>query len=600
MREICLVLCLSLCACSGGLPRPSDKNVNLTGTVYLGGTERRGDPLEGATVTVTRASNGQQLATATSSVTGGYRLSFPAEADTRVVVAFRSSNLVPNFRGLFVGPFTEAQLSVALETAEAIECTDNHCVGASDDLSLNEVPDNLIGRARVFEPSTETPHLIGLEALRPIVVAWYELDAGPLLDAGPNDEDAGVPEGDAGFPGGDGGAVDAGPPVLRVRVPFVTWRKVEDAQPGTAFIEVPFLYFDEAKGTWSKQAQGTLETEFGLKIPESALPRVREGQFAGGVVAVATVTRAGYWTIALPAASAGCVTGTVEADGHSAEGAMVSLEGSEPSVSHADGSFCLSAGLSASGPLTVQYAGVAYSGGSTPAPTVAGTCGGSCTAAGKISVSSQAVTSAKRCKISGTTVDGTGSPVTGAVVLGFDEALSGTAFNALCGKLGTRCTLSTSSNEMGQFTLNLPLLSGLAVVSTALVEKAGFIEASRRGSMLLTECPTGPIQLRLLAGHNKLDLVVTVTGNAIGWSPVKPAVALRVIDAVGVVKWEVQSLAGLVPPVPYGVLPPGTVQLTPAAGSPPALAPGDEVSVLLNGTGGDGYQFSGGAAATVP
>ena len=104
-REICLVLSLSLCACSGGLPRPSDKNVNLTGTVYLGGTERRGDPLEGATITVTRASNGQQLATATSSLTGGYRLSFAAEADTRVVIAFRSSNLVPNFRGLFVGPF---------------------------------------------------------------------------------------------------------------------------------------------------------------------------------------------------------------------------------------------------------------------------------------------------------------------------------------------------------------------------------------------------------------------------------------------------------------------------------------------------------------
>jgi hypothetical protein len=593
IRVASSVLCLSLLACSGGsLKRPSDKNVNLTGTVFLGGAERRGDPLEAATVTVTRALDGSVLATATSSATGGWRLTFAAERDTQVVVAFRAPNLVPNFRGLFVGPFTEAQLSVALEPPEGIECADNQCVGGSDELSISEVPDNLIGRARVFEPSTQTPRLLGLEALRPIVVAWYQLDAGPAIDAGEVD--------DAGLALVDGGTSVSGPAVLRVRIPFAAWRRVEDAKPGTAAIEVPFLSFDEVKGVWNKEAEGILETEFGMKIPESALAKVREGMFPGGVVAVAAVRRAGYWTIALPAAAPGCLTGKIEADGQSAEGALLSLEGAQPATSHADGTFCIAAPLNAGGQLGVQYAGLGYQGGMATAPAAPGVCGGSCTAVGTIAVKSEALAPAKLCKFSGKTVDGAGTAVTGAVVLGFDDSVNGNTLDTLCGKLGTRCTLSTSSDAKGEFTLNLPLLTGMTLTSTALVEKAGFVEASRRGSVLLRECPVGVMQLRLLAGHDKLDLSLTLSGTSISWAPVRPAVSLRAIDALGAVKWEIESLAGLGSPVTYGVLPPGAVQRVPAAGAPAALVKGDEVSVILDGTGGDGYQYSGGAAATVP
>ncbi len=579
-----LALGVLVCGCSSGLRRPVDQNVNLTGTVYLGGTERRGDPLDAATITVTRAADGSELATATSSTTGGYRLAFAAQAGTRVVIAFRSNNLVPNFRALVVGPYTEAQVSVALEPPEPVECTDSSCVAASDDLGLRDVPDNLIGRARVFEPSTETPRLAGLEALRPVVVAWYQLDAGPA------DPDAGVP-----LPLEDAGVVA---PSLRVRIPFVAWRRVEDARPGTAAIEVPFLRFDEARGSWAAQAEGTLETEYGLQIPESALQKIREGQFTGGVAAVAQVTRAGYWAIALPAAAPGCISGTVEADGRGADGALVSLEGSEPVASSAGGTFCAAAPVGGGGPLFVQYAGLGYSGGTAAAPTVAGTCGGTCAAAGKLSVTGEALKAAKVCKISGKTVDGAGTAVTGAVVLGFDETLGGNAFNALCGKLGTRCTLSTSSDEKGEFTLNVPLLSGLTVTSTALVEKAGFIEASRRGTVLLRECPTGALQLRLLAGRDRLDLKLMLAGALISWAPARPAVSVRVVDALGAVKWELEALGGVPSPVTYGVVPAGAVQLT--SGAPAALVAGDEVGVLLDGTGGDGYQYSGSAAAVVP
>jgi len=584
---LCLVVLSSACS-SAGLKRPTDKQVNFTGTVYLGGAERRGDPLEGATIAVTRAGDGKELTTATSSATGGYRLAFTADADTRVVVAFRAFGLVPTFRALSVGPFTEAVLSVALEPPEPIECSDSQCVGASDDLSLSPVPDNFIGRARVFEPSTETPKLTGLDTLRPIAVAWFQLDAGPAIDAGLYESDGGIAPDDAGTP-------MLGPPVMRIRVPYASWRRLEDATPGTSGIEVPFLAFDEATGAWVKQAGGKLQSEYGLEIPESALAKVREGQFEGGVVAVTTVTKAGYWTLALPAASQGCVTGTIEADGQAAEGALLSVQGAEPTASRADGSFCLAAPLNTTGALGLQYAGLGYAGGMATAPTAAGTCGATCAAAGKIAIG--AAVAAKVCKLEGTAVDAAGAKVAGAVVLAFDESLAGTAFNNLCGKLGTRCTLSTSSDENGGFTLNVPILSGLTVTSTAVIEKAGFVESSRRGTLFLPECPTAPLQLRLASGHDKLELAVTIVGPSISWAPVRPAVAVRVIDLAGVVKWELQAIAGMVPPLTYGMTPQGAKQLTAPVG---ALAPGDEVSVELLGTGSDGYQFSGGAAAVVP
>lgn len=586
MRAAACCFLLVLAACPGpSLRRPADQNVNLTGTVYLGGAERRGDPLEGATLTVTRASDGMTLATAVTSATGGYRASFAAAAETRVVLGFRANGFVPNFRALVVGPYTEAQLSIALEPPEALECTDNQCVGASDDLALSEVPDHLAGRARVFEPATETPRLTGLELYRPVVVAWYQLDAGPVVDAGAVDADAGVPP-------DDGGSLVPGPPVLRVRVPFVAWRKLEA-------VDVPFVSFDEGKGTWSKEAVGTLQTEYGLPIPASALPKIRDGQYPGGVVASVVVTRPGYWALALPAASPGCLTGTAEAEGQPAEGALISLEGSEPAASKKDGTFCLAAPLGGGGVLGVQYAGFPYAGTTVSAPAAAGTCGGTCTAVGKVPIAGDPVT-AKVCTITGKTVDGAGSPVTGAVVLGFDESIAGNSFNTLCGKLGTRCTLSTSSDEKGDFTLKVPLQSGITVVATALVERPEFVEASRKGTLLLRDCPTGALQLRMLAGRDALVVALTLTGNTITWTPARPAVALRAIDAMGAVKWELEAVGGLASPVTYGMVPAGAAQVFPAAGAPAALKPTDEVTVVLSGTGGDGYQYRGSAAATVP
>jgi hypothetical protein len=598
MRTATIPLLLLLCACPSSLRRPDDKRVSLTGTVFVGGTARRGDPLGGATITVTRASDGSELATADSSSSGGWLLTFNAEAGTRVVVAFRAPGMTPNFRALSVGPYTEAQLSVALEPPEPLECTDNHCVSAIDDAALSDVPDNLVGAARVFDPASETPRLVGLEPLRPLVVSWFQLDAGP--DAGLQVNDAGEVDAgsfDAGAPF-DAGMFPTLQPRLHVRVPLLAWRKLEDAKPGNAQLDVPFLGLDERAGTWTLKSDGWLETERGVKIPEGALTSIHDGLFAGGVVAVATVPTAGYWTVALPAASPGCLTGKVEAEGQSAEGALLSLEGAEPVTSKSDGTFCMSAPVVTGGTVALQYAGLAYSGGTLSGPEAAGTCGGTCTSVATLQVTGEKLKQAKVCKLTGTAVDAAGEPIAGAVVLGFDDSLGGNNFNTLCGKLGTRCSLSTAADAMGAFTLNLPILDGVILTSNAIVEKPGVFEASRRGALLLRECPTSAVQVRLLQGKDKLDPMVSVTAGSIAWTPSRPAMNLRVIDALGALKWEVESLSGFAPPVTYGQVPAGAAQTT--AGTPAALAPGDEVSVVLEGTGPDGYQYSGSAAATIP
>jgi hypothetical protein len=59
-------------------------------------------------------------------------------------------------------------------------------------------------------------------------------------------------------------------------------------------------------------------------------------------------------------------------------------------------------------------------------------------------------------------------------------------------------------------------------------------------------------------------------------------------------------VGGFAPPLTWGQVPAGATQLTPTTGAPTALTTGDEVSVVLAGTGGDAYQFSGSTAATVP
>jgi len=593
-----------LAACGDALKRPTSNQARLSGTVYLGGFDQRGDPLPGATVQA-RAVGGDVLATTTSADGGSYALQFDAAPSTRLVLSVVSPHLAPQYRTLTVGPKADVSLSLALEPLEDFECSDGRCLNPSDELTLDNVSEDLAGASRTFDAPTELFGFSGLETLRPLAVGYFELFPAPPRDAGTLDDGGVIPEDDAGLD--DAGTIDptfdAGPPRLSLRVPFPEWRRLEDAVAGNGQVDVPLLTFDSARASWDKRLTGHLETESGLTIAEAALPKVRAGDFSGGVVAVADAPVTGFWALALPAQSPGCIQGTVDAAGKPGEGATLSFENAEAVTVGSDGTFCASAPIGAGGASStpaLSYAGATYQLPMVTLPTAAGSCGGACAQAGTLKLSSELVTQLSTCELTGRALDAAGNPLAQAVVQAFDESVPGASFNNLCGKLGTRCALSSTTDDQGAFSLKVPLFRGLTVSALAVTERDGVVESSRSGSVRLPRCPTGPLDVPLPRGRDKVEVAVKLEGNTIRWLPNRPAQAVRVFDVDGVVKWEVVSGLGLPSPFSYGLLPSGAQQTVPESGSPPALATGDQVSLVLDGTGADGYQFSGSGQAVVP
>jgi hypothetical protein len=93
-----------------------------------------------------------------------------------------------------------------------------------------------------------------------------------------------------------------------------------------------------------------------------------------------------------------------------------------------------------------------------------------------------------------------------------------------------------------------------------------------------------------------------ISGNVISWTPPQFDAGLLFVSSEQDTKWALYNEAGgFSPPVTYGVLPPGTVQMTPFnGGSPAPLVSGDLVDVFLSGVGNDGYPYWGYASGVVP
>lgn len=614
-RRLLLASFLALIsACGDAIKRP-ETGVKLSGTVYLGGFDQRGDPLADAELVVTKVGESSPLASTTTPDGGSYLLSFEAEANTRVQISVRHAGTVPLYRTLTVGPRADVSLSMGLEPLEAFECTDGRCLAPSDELSLADVDPTLTGWGRAFDAPIDLATFTGLETARPLAIGYFELDAGPPLDGG-EEENPGEEDGGEVFPEEDGGVLpddagtgpfDAGTllPVLRLRVALSQWSRLEDAMPGTDRIDVPLQHFMPQSAGWQRQAFGWLETENGLVLPENTLPTVRSGNWPGGVVVVGAVPTAGFWAYTPAPAQPGCITGTIEAEGQKGEGAAVAFAGLEISTAQADGTFCASAPVAADGAKAtpfVSYAGATFDVGQLALPSQVGTCGtpSSCASVGTLKIGTTAAAKIDTCQLSGRALDAAGNPLGGAVVQAFDESVPGQTFNNLCGKLGTRCTLSFTTDTNGEYSLLTPLFRGITLTGLAVVEQAGIIESYRAGATRLSSCPSEKLDLRLDRGRDKVEVVITLAGNTIRWSPARSAAAVQVFDADGLVKWEVVSGQGLPNPFSYGLLPPGAKQLTPANGSPPPLAPGDQVSLVLDGTAPDGYQYTGTGVATVP
>ena len=114
MRCFVIGCLLTLTACPPGLRKPESAQLVLTGTVSAGGFSRRGEALPDARLTLRHALTGDELATNTTSVAGGYRLAVTVTQGTRVVLITEATGFAPFAKALTVGPFTELTTSFSL------------------------------------------------------------------------------------------------------------------------------------------------------------------------------------------------------------------------------------------------------------------------------------------------------------------------------------------------------------------------------------------------------------------------------------------------------------------------------------------------------
>lgn len=574
MRPALLVAAvLALTACPPGIRRPESAQLAMSGTIYVGGLDRRGDPLRDATVTIVDAANGQTLATNVTSDTGGYRLSTAVVPEQRVVFVVTADGFAPAARAFTVVPFTELTVSLSLEPLSPLDCIEAACAAPGEDAWWVAPPPNASGRLHASDGQAVRVD-VGETAPGVLALAYVELDGG-------EGEDGGVPDSTG---------------ELALRVPLSRWSALVDAVPDSGVLEAALAWFEPATGAWHALDAGVLTSEAGLPLPENALGSVQRLEHATGVVAHAPFIARGAIAVLGAPSALGCVEGTLEAEGARAEGAMVLVAQRESRVT-ANGGFCVEVEPGASQvQARAMYAGLVYTLPELQRPTAPGRCGESCVQAGALPIAADALVAAKLCELSGTVQDSQGAPVPMAQVVLFDDTIAGTTFNTFCGKLGTRCSIATSSGDDGAFSLKAPLGTRLLVSAGATVDSVAG-QTLRSGSLALSECPTAPVTLTLNHGLDALDVTASYSGDVISWSPPRAASHLVVTDAMGTTKWEVVSPIGFTPPVTLGQVPAGADEVTAPSG---AAATDDLATVELSGTGRDGVQYSGAASATRP
>jgi hypothetical protein len=559
-QSVVAALAMALVACPSPVRRPSSADVALSGSVTWGGFNRRADPLGGVALSLW---SGATSVRATSTPDGAWKLSTPASEPAAATLSAWAPGFSPRVQSLRVGASTELQLSFDLEPLEPLDCLDTGCTDSLGALRWVDAPSGARADALVLDETT-APAIPGADTL--LVAAAVEIDGGTATPLSGT---------------------------MRLRVPKAAWRSVVDARPGSGAIEVSSGTLTPDDRAWRAGAEATLTTEAGLPIAESQLDAIRAGTFAPGVLATVAPLARGVIGVFGGPLERGCVEGTITIDGEKAPGLTVfPLEG-QPAASTTAGAVCFETPVSMTPqPARVQYAGVIYASTTTPAATQPGTCGSnSCRALGALSVRSDTVATVAPCPVSVRVVDEAQRPIQGAIVIGMDDGLTQAAFTSICGRMGTRCTLTGATDASGSAALVVPVLSGLEVSA-----KSQTLSGARRGSTRLVTCPREPVTVTANRGRDELSVNAQFTQSTISWAPAQPAFQLQVERDGGVV-WSVRSTSGLASPITWGVAPAGAVVDVAPIGAPSV---DDLVKLIFDGVQASGVAVSGSASAVRP
>jgi hypothetical protein len=559
------VIAVLLAGCGSSIRRPETTQLSLTGTVTNGGFDTLMDPLSGVRVALV-GDDGSVLASNLSSSTGGYRLLVPLSAPRHVALRASRDGFATVTRGLTVSPSTELTLSFALSPLNRLECVDTGCTVGLGDLAWLAAPPTASGSVATFDPA-EPP--VVLEPHPPgdlLAIAAVSLDAG----------------------------TDADPGFLALRIPREKWSLVGDSATHSGAVEVDVLTLPDVGGAWVSAGRAQVFSEAGLPLTESELSLLEAGTWSGGAVAHVPFVGQGLVAVAGTPGPRGCLSGTLDADGQPGAGVVVMADLSEPTSAGSDGLFCTSFPFGET--LTrVEYAGLPYVFTNLPAPVGPGTCGSGCAKAGTVTLAGDALEATKPCQFTGVVVDAAGAPVKGLVVEAFDDSLVNSAWTTLCGAQGEHCTLSTTTDDLGHFAVNLAALNQVHLRAKGSRSTVGD-DATVRGAWRLPSCPTSAVTVSLTGGHHALSVQPTFTGTTLTWSPARDA--SHVVVARGAtVLWELVSNRGLTPPLTFGTVPANAVEVVRASSSPAA---GDVATVTLEGTGQDGAQYEGEGQATHP
>lgn len=549
-------LTLVLLACPSPVRRPGSADLSLSGSVTWGGFDRRADPLGGVSLSLW---TGAAPVRATSTADGAWKLSTPAAEPTATTFSAWAPGFSPRVRSLRVGASTELQLSFALEPLESLDCLDTGCTDALGALRWVDAPSGAKGDGLWLDETT-APAIPGADTL--LVAAAVELDGGTPTLSG----------------------------ALRLRVPKSSWRSVVDARPGSGAIEVSSATLTPDDRAWRAAAEATLTTEAGLPIAETQLDAIRAGTFAPGVMATVAPLARGVVGVFGGPLERGCVEGTVTIDGEKAPGLTVFPFEGQPAASTTTGAVCFEAPVSMTPQSArVQYAGVVYASTLTPAATQPGTCGSNtCRALGALAVRSDTLATVAPCSVSVRVVDETQRPLQGAIVIGMDDALTQAAFTSICGRMGTRCTLTGATDTNGSVVLVVPVQSGLSLSA-----KLQTMTGTRRGTARFVTCPREPITLTANQGRDVVTANAQFTQSTISWAPPQPAFQVQVERDGGVV-WSVRSTSGLSSPLTWGVAPPGALVDVAPVGTPSV---DDLVKLTFDGVQEAGVAVSGSASA---
>lgn len=546
-----------LSACPSPVRRPSSADVSLSGSVTWGGFNRRADPLGGVAISLWSSATPVR---ATSTSDGAWKLSTPAAEPAPATLSAWAPGFSPRIRSLRVGSSTELQLSFSLEPLEPLDCLDTGCTDSLGALRWVDAPSGARADALVLDETT-APAIPGADTL--LVAAAVELDGGAAMPLSGT---------------------------LRMRIPKASWRAVVDARPGSGAIEVSSGTLTPDDRAWRAGAEATLTTEAGLPIAENQLDAIRAGTFAPGVLATVAPLARGVVGVFGGPLERGCVEGTVTIDGEKTAGLTVFPMEGQPASSNASGTVCFEAPVSTMPQAArVQYAGVIYASTTVPAATQPGTCGSNnCRALGALSVRGDTTATVAPCSVSVRVIDEAQRPLQGAIVIGMDDGLTQAAFASICGRMGTRCTLTGATDATGAVSLVVPVLTGLELSA-----KAQTMSGSRRGGARLVTCPREPVTLAADRGRDTLTVNATFSQSTIAWTPSQPAFQVLVERDGGVV-WSLRSTSGLSSPLTWGAAPAGAQVDVAAVGVPTV---DDLVKLSFDGVQASGVAVSGSASA---